>query len=133
MPVRLLATGEITSLTPPEVSVTVPSGTVPSPQVGQHASVQARPPGVMIGSVIDIDRATQLDSWKLTIRFNEPFPTDAAGGTKIGSLIEVGELKDVTYLERPASAHATGGSPTARVEVFTYYVPTVSNPESSRI
>ena len=35
MPIRLMPAGEITSLTPPEVSVTVPSRTVPSPQVGQ--------------------------------------------------------------------------------------------------
>ncbi len=106
MPIRLMPSGEITSLMPPEVSVTVPSGTVPSPQVGQQASVQVRPPGVMIGSVIDIDRATRLDSWKLTIRLNELFPADAALGAKVGSLIEVGELKDVIYFERPASARA---------------------------
>ena len=106
MPIRLMPAGEITSLTPPEVSVTVPSGTVPSPQVGQQASVQVKPPEVMIGSVVDLDRATRLDSWKLTIRLNEPFPADAAVGVKVGSLIEVGELKDVVYFERPATARA---------------------------
>jgi len=111
MPIRLMPTGEITSLMPPEVSVTVPSGTVPSPQVGQQASVQVRPPEVTIGSVVDVDRATRLDSWKLTIRLNEPFPADAAVGAKVGSLIEVGELKDVVYFERPASARENAEMP----------------------
>ena len=111
MPIRLMPAGEITSLTPPEVSVTVPSGTVPSPQVGQQASVQVKPPEVMIGSVVDLDRATRLDSWKLTIRLNEPFPADAAVGVKVGSLIEVGELKDVVYFERPATARANTEMP----------------------
>ena len=111
MPIRLMPAGEITSLTPPEVLVTVPSGTVPSPQVGQQASVQVKPPEVMIGSVVDLDRATRLDSWKLTIRLNEPFPADAAVGVKVGSLIEVGELKDVVYFERPATARANAEMP----------------------
>jgi hypothetical protein len=84
MPVRLMPSGEIVSLTPPEVLVMVPSGTEPSPQVGQRASVQIRPPEVMIGIVVDIDRATLLDSWKLTIRLKEPFPADATVGMKVG-------------------------------------------------
>jgi HlyD family secretion protein len=104
MPIRLMPSGEIVSLKPPEVLVKVPSGTAPSPQVGQRASVQIKPPAVMIGFVVDMDRATLLDSWKLIIRLQEPFPADAALGTKVGSLIEVGELKDVVYFERPASA-----------------------------
>ena len=80
MPIRLMPAGEITSLTPPEVSVTVPSGTVPSPQVGQQASVQVKPPEVMIGSVVDLDRATRLDSWKLTIRLKRTISSRCRGG-----------------------------------------------------
>jgi hypothetical protein len=104
MPIRLMPSGEIISLSPPEVSITVPSGTTPAPQVGQKASVQVMPPEVMIGSVVDIDRATLLDSYKLTIRLRGAFPAGATTGTKVGSLIEVGELKDVVYFEKPASA-----------------------------
>lgn len=104
MPIRLMPTGEIVSLTPPDVLATVPSGTVPAPQVGQRASVQVRAPEVMIGTIVDIDRATLLDSWKLTIRLKEPFPEGATLGMKVGSLVEVGELKDVVYFEKPASA-----------------------------
>ena len=58
----------------------------------------------MIGSVVDMDRATLLDSYKLMIRLKDPFPADATVGEKVGSLIEVGELKDVAYFERPAGA-----------------------------
>jgi hypothetical protein len=111
MPIRLMANGEITSLAGAEVSVAVPSGAVPSPQIGQPASVQVKPPEVMIGSVVDVDRATRLDSWQVTIRLNQPFPAGAALGAKVDSLIEVGELKDVIYFERPASAHANAEMP----------------------
>jgi hypothetical protein len=111
MPIRLKPVGEIVSLTPPEVLATVPPGTVPSPRVGQRVSVQVKPPEVLIGSLVDIDRATLLDSWKLTIRLNEPFSEDASVGTKVGTLIEVGELKDVVYFERPASANSNAEMP----------------------
>jgi hypothetical protein len=116
MPIRLMPSGEIVSLVPPEVLVTVPSGTVPSPQIGQRASVQVKPPEVMIGSIVDIDRATLLDSWKVTIRLKEPFSADATVGTKVGSLIEVGEMKDVVYFERPASARPNTEMPLFVVE-----------------
>src|SRR5450631_845982 len=98
MPVRLMPMGTIFSLTPQEVWVTVPTGTAPAPQVGQKASVQIKAPEVMIGSVVGIDQAT------LKIRLNEPFPPEAVVGSQAGALIEVGELKDVVYFERPESA-----------------------------
>jgi hypothetical protein len=104
MPIRLMPSGEITSLSPPEVSVTVPNDTTPSPQVGQRASVQIKPPDVMIGFIVDMDRATLLDSFKLKIRLKDPFPAGATVGTKAGTLIEVGQMKDLVYFERPASA-----------------------------
>ncbi len=66
--------------------------------------MQVKPPEVIIGSVIDIDRATLLDSYKLTIRLKDPFAAEATLGKTVGSLIEVGALKDVVYFERPASA-----------------------------
>jgi hypothetical protein len=116
MPIRLMPSGEIVSVVPPEVLVTVPSGTVPSPQIGQRASVQVKPPEVMIGSIVDIDRATLLDSWKVTVRLKEPFSADATLGTKVGSLIEVGEMKDVVYFERPASARPNTEMPLFVVE-----------------
>ena len=111
MPIRLMPSGEIVSLSPPEVSVLVPSNTTPSPQVGQRASVQFKPPDVMIGSVADMERATMLDNYKLTIRLNEPFPAEAAVGNKVGSLIQVGALKDVVYFEKPANARPDSEMP----------------------
>jgi hypothetical protein len=104
MPIRLMPAGEIISLSPAEVSVSVPSGMTPSPQVGQQASVQVRPPDVLIGNVVDIDRATRLESYKVTIRLNASFPAGTAVGAKVSSLIEVGQMKDVVYFERPAAA-----------------------------
>ena len=66
--------------------------------------MQVTPPAVLTGSVVDIDRATLIDSWKLTVRLRDSFPAGVTVGTKAGSLIEVGELKDVVYFERPANA-----------------------------
>ena len=104
MPIRLMSSGEILSLNPPEVLVTAPSGSTPPPQVGHKASVQIKPPDVMVGNIVDIDRATLLDSYKLTIRLKNSFSSDAPIGKKVDSLIETGELKDVIYFERPANA-----------------------------
>ena len=104
MPIRLICSGEVTSLAPPEVIVAVPSNSTPSPQVGHKASVQVQPPGVMIGNIVDMDRATLLDAYKLTIRLKDSLPPGTAVGKKIGGLVETGELKDVIYFERPASA-----------------------------
>lgn len=104
MPVRLSGSGEIVSISPAEVVVTVPAGTTPAPQVDQRASVQVTAPAVMIGRIIDLDRATLLDAWKAKIRLDTPFPPDSRVGTKVDALIEVGELKDVMYFERPATA-----------------------------
>ena len=111
MPIRLMPRGKISSLSPPEVSVLAPSGTMLSPQVGQSASVQIKPPEVMTGSVVDIDRATLLDSYRLTIRLREPFPGEASVGTTVGTLIEVGVLRDAIYFERPANARADSEMP----------------------
>ncbi len=59
-----------------------------------------------MGSVVDIDRATLLDSWKVIIRLKEPFSGDAKVGEKVSSLLQVGELKNAVYFERPANARA---------------------------
>lgn len=104
MPIRLMSSGEILSLNPPEVLVTAPSDATPQPQVGHKASVQIKPPDVIVGNIADIDRATLLDSYKLTIRLNNSFPSGTHIGKKVDSLIETGELKDVIYFERPANA-----------------------------
>src|SRR5579859_1871251 len=61
MPIRLIPTGEIVSLTPPEALFLVPSSTAPSPQIGQMTAILLNPSDRLIGSVVDIDRATLLD------------------------------------------------------------------------
>jgi len=104
MPLRLMADGEIVSLSPPQALVTVPASTPLSAQGGQKASIQIKPPDVLMGKVVALDRAESSDFTKVKIELSEPLPKDAAIGTKLGSLIEVGELTDVVFFARPRDA-----------------------------
>jgi hypothetical protein len=104
MPLRLMADGEIVSLTPPQALVTVRAGPMPSPRIGQKASIQIKPPNVLLGKVVALDRAGPGNFRKVKIELSVSLPADTAMGTKVGSLIEVGELTDVVFFARPANS-----------------------------
>jgi len=104
MPLRLMADGEIVSLTPPQALVTVRADARPSPQVGQKASIQIKPPTVLTGKVVALDRAEPGNFRKVKIEFSGSLPADTAMGTQVGSLIEVGELTNGVFFARPADA-----------------------------
>jgi hypothetical protein len=104
MPLRLMADGEIVSLKPSQALVTVRADARPSPQVGQNASIQIKPPNVLMGKVLALDQAGPGNFRNVKIELNASLPADAAIGTKVGSLIEVGELTDVVFFARPADA-----------------------------
>lgn len=116
MPILLMPRGEVTSLTPPTVVVKVPSGATPAPQIGQQASVQVKPPSVMVGAISDIDRATQLDWWQVTIALKDSLPEGIEIGAKAASLIKVGEIKDTVFFERPANARENSEMPLFVIE-----------------
>ena len=104
MPLRLMGDGEIVSLKPPQALVKVAAPPAHPPQIGQKASVQIKPPAVLAGRVVDVDRAVESGFTKVKIELSEPLPKDAALGARLGSLIEAGELKDVVFFARPATA-----------------------------
>jgi HlyD family secretion protein len=104
MPLRLMGNGEIVSITPPQALVRVSAPATPPPQIGQKVSVQIKPPAVLVGKVVDVDRAGESGFTKVKIELGEPLPKGTALGAKLGSLIEVGELKDVVFFARPADA-----------------------------
>jgi hypothetical protein len=104
MPLRLMGDGEIVSITPPQALVRVSASATPPPQIGQKASIQIKPPAVLAGRLVDVDRAGGSGFTKVKIELGEPLPKGTALGTKLGSLIEVGELKDVVFFARPADA-----------------------------
>ena len=104
MPLRLMGDGEIVSLTPPQALVRVSAPTAPPPQIGQKASIQVKPPGVLAGKVVGVDQAVERGFTEVKIELGEPLPEGVALGAKLGSLIEVGELKDVLFFARPANA-----------------------------
>lgn len=104
MPLRLMGDGEIVSLTPPQALIRVSAPAAHPPQIGQKASIQVKPPAVLAGRVVDVDRALESGFMKVKIELNEQLPKDVALGAKLGSLIEVGELKDVVFFAKPANA-----------------------------
>jgi HlyD family secretion protein len=106
IPLLLALDGEIISLTPPQALVTVPAGSAPMPQLGQKASIQIKPPDVLTGGVVGLDRAGPSGVTKVRIELSRAFPPKAVVGTKLGTLIEVGELSNVVFFARPAAARA---------------------------
>jgi hypothetical protein len=104
MPLRLMGDGEIVSLTPSQALVRVLAPAAYPPQIGQKASIQIKPPAVLAGKVVGVDEAVERGFTKVKIELGEPLPKDVALGAKLGSLIEVGELKDVLFLARPANS-----------------------------
>jgi HlyD family secretion protein len=104
MPLRLMGDGEIVSLRPPQALVRISASATPPAQIGQKASIQVKPPAVLAGRVVDVDRAVESGFTKVKIELDEPLPKDVALGAKLGSLIEVGELKDVVFFAKPANA-----------------------------
>jgi HlyD family secretion protein len=57
-----------------------------------------------MGKVLALDQAGPGNFRNVKIELNASLPADAAIGTKVGSLIEVGELTDVVFFARPADA-----------------------------
>jgi len=104
MLLRLMGEGEIVSLQPPQALVKVSAPTAHSAKIGQKASVQIKPPAVLAGRVVDVDRTVEDGFTKVKIELDEPLPKDAPLGAKLGSLVEVGELKDVVFFAKPADA-----------------------------
>jgi hypothetical protein len=98
MPLRQNFSGSITSLTPPRVTLTVPQTDVL--RVGQKASLQMKPPTILTGRVVRVDSTTA------EIELAESLPTGTTVGTSLGAMIEVGELTDVVFFDRPADARA---------------------------
>ena len=97
MPLRENFSGSVTSLNPAIVSVTLP-GTI-AVQVGQRATLQIKPPTILTGKVVRVE-----GNVKAEIELAEPLPSGTARGTSLGAMIEVGELRDVVFFDRPADS-----------------------------
>jgi hypothetical protein len=104
MPLREIASGSITSTDPPKAIVVLQLKSREVVRTGQSASMQIEPPKVISGKVTRIDRGGINEPSTAEIEFAEPLPVGTIIGTKIGALIDVGELSDVIYFERPALA-----------------------------
>ena len=76
------------------------------PQIGQKASIQIKAPDILAGKVVGLDRAGSSRVAKVKIELSRSFPPNTAIGTKLGSMIEVGELSNVVLFARPATAQA---------------------------
>jgi hypothetical protein len=88
--------GSVSSLNPAVVTVTTPETGVL--RVGQKAFFQIKPPTVLAGSVIRIGSSTA------EVELSDSLPAGTGVGSQLGAMIEVGELDDIVFFDRPADA-----------------------------
>jgi multidrug efflux pump subunit AcrA (membrane-fusion protein) len=88
--------GSVTSLNPPTVTLTDPRTGVL--RVGQKASFQIKPPVVLTGRVVRTGSATA------DIELADSLPDGTSVGFQLGAMVEVGELANVVFFDRPADA-----------------------------
>ena len=98
MPLRQNFSGSITSLNPPTVTLTVPETGVL--RVGQKASLQIKPPVILTGRVVRVSSVTA------EIELADSLPAGTSVGSQLGAMVEVGELADIVFFDRPADARA---------------------------
>jgi HlyD family secretion protein len=105
-----MAAGSISSLSPARASVTLMAIADDGVRVGQSASIQVRPSQVIFGRVARIDVAPSGESITAELEFPDELPPDVLG-ERVGALIEVGEVPDVVFFERPAQARPDSDGP----------------------
>jgi hypothetical protein len=88
--------GSVTSLNPPRVTLTDPRTGVL--RVGQKTSFQIKPPTVLTGKVIRVGPATA------DVELTDPLPDGTSVGFQLGAMVEMGELTDIVFFDRPADA-----------------------------
>ena len=59
---------------------------------------------IIHGKLVRIEKDSSTETITAEIELAESLPAGTAIGTKVGALIEVGELSDVVFFERPADA-----------------------------
>jgi HlyD family secretion protein len=103
MLLRQDASGEVTALKPPTAIVEVTVGDGERCEVGRMALVQFAPPEVIPGKVT---RAISSGNGRIgcEIEFSKPLPDHIAVGNSIRVLIEVGEMRDVVFFDRPSDS-----------------------------
>jgi hypothetical protein len=110
MPLRRMAAGSISSLNPAKASVTLLTLSDDGVKVGQAASIQLRPSQVIFGRVARVDESAAGEGITAELEFPEALPSDVLG-ERIGALIDVGEVPNVMYFERPRDAKPNSDAP----------------------
>ena len=96
MPLRQNFLGSVTSLNPPTVTLSDPrTGAL---RVGQKAYFQIKPPTVLTGRVIRVGPTTA------EVELADALPKGTRVGFQVGAMVEVGELADIVFFDRPSDA-----------------------------
>lgn len=104
MPLREMASGSISSTDPPKATVSLPLKNVGAIRTGQSASIQIKPRKVIPGKLVRIVKSDSDTAITAEIELDEPLPEDTSIGLKVVGLINIGELRDVVYFERPGDS-----------------------------
>jgi HlyD family secretion protein len=92
----------------------LPRGPEPC-ELGQKASIQIDPPAVITGKIVRVTQTQNGSNQSCEIGLSGPLPGSALG-RQVGALIEVGELKNVVFFERPADSSPNSEAPIFVIE-----------------
>lgn len=106
MPLRWRATGAIQSAVPPKAALTLRDGGSESCRMGEKASVQIEPGNVLAGRVVGVLRGENGGRSRCEIELSDALPSGVTAGKEVSGLIEVGEIQNTVYFERPADSSA---------------------------
>lgn len=112
MPLRERAKGTITSLQLGRAVVALANENAERCQAGQKATAQINPPNIISGKVLKPLQA-QGKTNECEIEFSDPLPVSVPIGASVGALIDVGEMRNVVFLARPADS-----SPNSEAAIF---------------
>jgi len=95
-----------------KAEIKIPETQAKDVTIGQKATVDTRN-GVVVGHVWRIDPSVQNGPFTVDVRITEPLPHGARPDLSVDGTIELENLKDVLYMDRPVN-----GQPDSKIGIF---------------
>lgn len=126
MPVSWRAAGTIESVVPPKAVLTPLDGGSESCKTGQRSSIQIQPPKILTGRVVQVLKGENGERSRCEVELSDALPAGISVRNKVNGLIEVGEIRDAVYFERPADSSANSDAYVFVIEPGDEYARRVS-------
>jgi hypothetical protein len=126
MPVRWRGAGTIESVVPPKAVLTPLDGGSEPCKTGQRSSVQIEPRKILTGRVVRVLKGENAERSRCEVELSDALPAGVSVSKEVNGLIEVGEIRDAVYFERPADSSANSDALVFVIEPGDEYARRVS-------